>query len=137
MLLTCLLKGSVRDIQHSLLSSVVCYWRSWVQIFCFFSLFYNTFNLHSTLCYECRYSIKKPPSLVGYDPGIFWSANLCDCFLYLTVSISGKVISLAILSCNSLSWLIFFFFSFPNLLAKIQCFHHFSLFPSGGLTPAL
>lgn len=79
--------------------------------------------------------LKKPPSLGEYDPGIFWSANLCDCFFYLTATISGKVISLAILSSNSLSWLILFF-SFPNLLAKIQYFQHFSLFPSGGLSPA-
>lgn len=51
-------------------------------------------------------------------------------FFYLTVSISGKVISLAMLFSSSLSWLILFF---SNLLTKIQYSHHISLFPSGAL----
>lgn len=124
--LTQLLKGWLKDIHHLLCSLVGCYWRSWVQSYFFFLQYLQ-------LCYECRWSIKNLPPWVSMILGFSGLRITLIAFFYLTVSISGKVVSLAMLFSSSLSWLILFF---SNLLTKIQYFHHFSLFPSGALTPS-
>lgn len=77
----------------TLLVFFIWYWRSWVQFLFFFHFPCSIFR-----CVMSAGGHLKTSFLGDHDPGILWSANLCDCFFffffYLNVSISDRVISL-------------------------------------------